>query len=223
MDSVSQPENDTQQLVETSRKLYVPELSGEVVIFDNVAFGLGLPLRNYLSNEQAVSGKSVLDLGAGSGVLSLIALKYGASKVVATDINSNAVANAKYNATLFGFADRMDVRLVSMDDPGAYSVIGVDEKFDVIVSNPPQHPEEPKTIYEYSYADPKLAFLRSILEGLKDHLTPGGKGVLALYDQGLNLAKHMASDLGVEVRVLLQTSNRNGVYYLVEIQPVENK
>ena len=211
-------DKELEDLIKTSRILYVPELSREIAIFNDVAFGLGIPLRKYLSDDQTVVGKTILDLGAGSGVLSLIALKHGAGKAVATDINRNAVVNAKYNAKRFGFAEKMDVRLVSMDNPGAYSVIDDSEKFDYIVSNPPQHHEEPKTIYEYSYADPKLAFLRSILEGLKYHLTDNGKGVFTLYDQGLRLAHHVADEQGLVVTVLLKTRNRNGIYYLVEVK-----
>lgn len=211
-------ENELEALIKTSNKQYVEELSQDVAIFDNVAFGLGLPLRRYLDDEQAVKGKRLLDLGAGSGVLSLIALKNGATKAVATDINPYAVANAEYNAERFGFADKMDVRLVPMDRQGAYSVIGINEKFDLIVSNPPQHPVQPETLYEFSYADPNLAFLRSILEGLNDHLTPGGKGVFALYDQGVELAQHMAPEHGFDVNIKLKTQNRNGIYYLVEIR-----
>ena len=211
-------DNELDVLIKKSRILYVEELSREIVIFDDVAFGLGIPLRKYLNDDQAVNGKTILDLGAGSGVLSLIALKHGAQKAVATDINPNAVANAQYNAKRFGFEDKLSVRLVSLDNQGAYSVVGDNERFDFIVSNPPQHHEEPKTIYEYSYADPKLAFLRSILEGLKSHLTENGKGVFALYDQGLRLARQIADEQGLIVTVMLKTRNRNGIYYLVEIQ-----
>jgi len=207
----------------TTQKQYVEELSQDIEIFDTVAFGLGLPLRKYLNDTQVVNGKTILDLGAGSGVLSFIAIKNGAAKSVATDINPNAVANAEYNARHLGFEDKIEVRLVPMEKQGAYSVIEKSEKFDLIVSNPPQHPEQPKTLYEYSYADPKLAFLRSMLEGLSAHLKPGGKGVFALYDQGLNLARQMAHKQGFDVNVRVKTKNRNGTYYLVEIMRATSK
>ena len=210
-------------LANTTQKQYVAELSQDIEIFDTVAFGLGLPLRKYLNDTQAVNGKTILDLGAGSGVLSFIALKNGALKSVATDINPNAVANAEHNARRLGFGDKIEVRLVPMDKQGAYSVIKQNEKFDLIVSNPPQHPEQPMTLYEYSYADPKLAFLRSMLEGLNEHLNPGGKGVFALYDQGLNLARQMAHQHGFDVKIQVKTKNRNGTYYLVELTSTANK
>ena len=141
--NVSLTDDDVETLAEKSKKQYVEELSQEIAIFDNVAFGLGLPLRKYLNRDQVVNGKMILDLGAGSGVLSLIALKNGAKKSVATEINPYAVANAVYNAEHFGFKDKMEVRLVSIDMQGAYSVIDKNERFDLIVSNPPQGREEP--------------------------------------------------------------------------------
>lgn len=221
LDNTPPAHEEIKSLIEKSESQYVEELSREIAIFENVAFGLGLPLRRYLNEEQNVKGKMILDLGAGSGVLSLIALKNGARKSVATEIFQYAIANAAYNAELLGFKDKMDVRLVPMDKQGAYSVIVIDERFDLIVSNPPQHHEPPTNIYEYSYADPKLAFLRSILEGLNEYLTPGGKGVFALYDQGLELANQMAPEHDFDVNVLLKTYNRNGTNYLVEIRSLQ--
>ena len=214
--SLSDDEIATQ--IEKSKKQYVEELSQEIAIFDNVAFGLGLPLRRYLNEDKNVTGKMILDLGAGSGVLSLIALKNGAKKSVATEINPYAVANAVYNAERLGFKNKMDVRLVSMDKQGAYSVIDKNERFDLIASNPPQGREDPEDIYDYSHTDPDLAFLKSILEGLKGHLTPNGKGVFALYNRELELAYQMAKEHSLEVNLYLQTQNRNGYYYIVEIK-----
>lgn len=216
--NISLSDEEIETLIKKSKKQYVEELSQEIAVFDNVAFGLGLPLRTYLNKEQTVTGKTILDLGAGSGVLSLIALKNGARKSVATEINPYAVANAIYNAERFGFEDKMDVRLVSMDKQGAYSVIDKKEKFDLIVSNPPQGQEQPKKIYEYSHSDPGLAFLRSILEGLKGHLTPNGKGVFALYNRGLELAHQVAEEQGLDVNIYLKTWNKNGTYHIVEIK-----
>lgn len=180
--------SEIQVLAKNSKQHYVEELSREIAVFDNVAVGLGLPLRRYLNIEQSLKGKVILDLGTGVGVLSLIALKKGAARSVATDINSYAIANAIYNAEQLGFKGKMDVRPVSMNAQGAYTVINNNERFDLIVSNPPQRRDQPKDIYEYSHSDPSLAFFRSILEGLDKHLTPEGKGIFALYYRSLTLA-----------------------------------
>jgi methylase of polypeptide subunit release factors len=218
LNTISLSAEEKERLVREANTHYVEELSREIAVFENVAVGLGLPLRKYLNENRAVKGKTILDLGAGSGVLSLIALKNGASKSVATEINPYAVANAVYNAERFGFKDAMEVRLVSMDKQGAYSVIGNNEQFDLIVANPPQGRKSPEDLYDFSHSDLELAFLSSILEGLKLHLTPAGKGVFALYYRGLLLAQRMARKHGMDVNILLETKNKNGIYYLVEVK-----
>jgi len=214
----SLPPDEIEVQIRQSKQHYVEELSRDISIFDNVAFGLGLPLRKFLSDKKNVDGKSVLDLGTGSGVLSLIALSNGAIRAVATDINPYAIANVDYNAKLLGLTDKLDVRLVSMDNVGAYSVIRKDEKFDLIVSNPPQGDQVPESFYDYSYGDPELAFFRSIVKGLNEHLTADGKAVFALYYRPLKTAQAMAKKLNLEIQILLETSNKNGNYYLVELQ-----
>lgn len=209
---------DLAVLAAESKTHYVKEISQDIAVFNHVAIGLGLPLRKYLNNGQIVQGKTILDLGTGSGVLSLVALKGGARTAVATDINPYAVANANYNAERMGLKDKLDVRLVSNENKGAYSVIRQGEKFDVIVSNPPQGAETPKKLYDYSYADPKLEFLISMLEGLDNHLATNGIGVFTLYENGLALAKKICVERGLAIDIVLKTWNRNGKYYLVEIR-----
>jgi len=43
-------------------------------------------------------GKSVLDIGTGSGVLSIVAKKLGAKKIIATEIDAKALVEARKNA-----------------------------------------------------------------------------------------------------------------------------
>mgnify|MGYP000594415358 CR=1 FL=1 len=44
-------------LIEESETRFVAELPREIVLFENVAFGLGLPLRKYLKEDQFLKGK----------------------------------------------------------------------------------------------------------------------------------------------------------------------
>ncbi len=81
------------------------------------------------------SGELVLELGAGCGLLSILAAKSGA-KVVATDINPAALECARENAADNGVSGSIDFRLGDLFEP-------VDEeRFDVIVFNPPYLPVE---------------------------------------------------------------------------------
>jgi ribosomal protein L11 methyltransferase len=72
-------------------------------------------------------GEKVLDVGCGSGVLGLCALRLGATRVVGIDIEAPAIEATRRNATLNGLEGRMEVTLGALDD--------IDESFDVVVAN----------------------------------------------------------------------------------------
>lgn len=85
----------------------------------------GLVLARWLAqNPHWVSGKRVLDFGAGSGVAAIAAAKAGALEVVACDLDPLALAACKANADLnkvalsysadfFAEADRFDLIIVA--------------------------------------------------------------------------------------------------------------
>ena len=75
----------------------------------------------------------VLDLGTGSGAIALaIASEWPAAAVTASDASDAALATARENARASGLEGR--VRFVSGD---WFDAIGGDERFEVVVSNPP--------------------------------------------------------------------------------------
>ncbi len=76
------------------------------------------------------SGARMLDLGCGSGILSLVAVGCGASRVVAADIDGIAVRITKENAALNGAADKIDAKCGTID-----SCIPALEKFDLVAAN----------------------------------------------------------------------------------------
>lgn len=129
--------------------------------------------------SQSLAGKNVLEIGTGTGLISLCCAKAGAQRVVATDINPSAIANADYNAEILGFGDRVEFRFVSVENPAAYAVIKDTERFDLIVSNPPWEDGVAKEFADYAYYDAEFALLDSLLRDLRKHLKPGGKALLA--------------------------------------------
>jgi ribosomal protein L11 methyltransferase len=58
-------------------------------------------------------GQSVLDVGAGSCVLSIAAVKMGAQPVTAVEIDPVAEENARLNLTLNGVADQVDLHIAN--------------------------------------------------------------------------------------------------------------
>lgn len=68
------------------------------------AWAGGQALARYiLDNPAQVAGKSVLDLGTGSGLSALAAAKAGAARVLAADIDAFALAAVLLNANVNGF------------------------------------------------------------------------------------------------------------------------
>src|SRR5690606_10929683 len=111
---------------------YEPMGDEVVVVLDpGMAFGTGLhpsTRLTVLGVEEVISpGDTVIDVGTGSGILAIAALKLGASHVDAVDVETVAVRATQENAERNGVFDRLDVRLgsVGSGEPfqGTYDVV----------------------------------------------------------------------------------------------------
>lgn len=104
--------------------------SNDLVLDPGMAFGTGMhPTTSMLLhwiNQTDMTGKKILDYGCGSGILALAALKCGADKVVATDIDSLALQATKENAQRNNLLEQ--ITLVEPDDLKP-------QTFDVILAN----------------------------------------------------------------------------------------
>jgi len=103
---------------------------GAVVIDPGQAFGTGHheTTTGCLAalQELDLAGRSVLDVGTGSGVLAIAAARLGAGRVVGVDTDPLAVAAARANAQVNGVD--LEVREGSVDAAGP-------ERFEVVVAN----------------------------------------------------------------------------------------
>lgn len=86
----------------------------EIIIDPQMAFGTGhhetTRLMLQTMTQLNLQEKTVLDLGAGSGILALYAAKLGARQVIAIDNDPEAMINAKHNAALNN-VDSIDFRV----------------------------------------------------------------------------------------------------------------
>lgn len=113
---------------------YTPVASDEVImeLDPGMAFGTGTHPTTVLS-VQAIEryinkGDIVIDVGSGSGVLSIAAVLLGAERVHAFDLDEVAVNSTKINAELNQAADRITASPNNLLE-------GVEVEADVIVSN----------------------------------------------------------------------------------------
>lgn len=182
------------------------ELGPKIAIFESVFWEPEdtASLRRLIRDTPLVQGKRVLEIGTGSGLISLYCLRAGASSVVATDVNPAAVANAQYNvAGLQLPGERFEARQVPLDDSGAFSVVREGERFDLIISNPPWEDAAPAAIDEYALYDDNFALLDSLLAGLPEHLAPDGRALLAYgCVTAIRTLCDMAEERGLQVRAL---------------------
>lgn len=93
-------------------------------------------------NKTLLTGKSVLELGAGSGLISLFAAQHGAG-VTASDISTTAVENIRANAK----ANGLNIDVLHSD---LFSAIP-QQVFDTIVINPPYYKKNPATEAEQAW------------------------------------------------------------------------
>lgn len=88
-------------------------------------------LRKYITDETVL-----LDVGSGSGILSIIGLKLGAKSALGTDIDPNAIHAMYENAKVNGITeDEFTVKIGNIiDDKTLQEEVGM-EKYDIVVAN----------------------------------------------------------------------------------------
>lgn len=109
-----------------------PRLQYDIVIDPKMAFGTGhhettsLMIKRILDAE--MTGKSVLDMGTGTGVLAILSAMVGAANVVGVEIDPPAYENAVANAQLNGHPE-IDLRL------GGAETVAESNSFDFVLAN----------------------------------------------------------------------------------------
>ncbi len=151
-----------------------------------------------------INNLSFLEIGTGTGAIACLAALKGASKVVATDINPQAIENTKLNQKYLGID--FSVRIGNAFDP-----IKKNEFFDIIFWNHPfgytNNIQVSQDILNNSVFDYKYKSLKEFLKNGKNHLKKGGKLLLGSSNVAkINLIKSLAKQEGYKL-ILLDKSD----------------
>ena len=131
------------------------------------------------------------DIGAGTGVLSVVLAMREIKQIIATDLDDRAIACAKENIARLGLSSQIEVLKTNLFP---------EEKAALIVCNPPWLPARPSSSLEHAVYDPESQMLKGFLENLKDHLLMGGEGWLILSDLAEHLGLRTREDLLAWIR-----------------------
>lgn len=156
-----------------------PESDKIVIEIDpKMAFGTGTHETTslcmaYVENED-FTGKNILDIGAGTGILSILASKLGAEKVDACDIDQIAVDNALDNIRI---NNTPNINVFTSD---LFS--NVKGKYDVI------------------FANILAEIIVRMLDNVDDYLNPNGKIILSgIIEKNIPMVSKKLEDIGYEV------------------------
>jgi release factor glutamine methyltransferase len=148
-------------------------------------------------------GRTVAEVGTGSGVLALAAACAGARRVLALDINPAAVDATARNARANDLSAIVETRLSDL-------LAGVpdDERFDVIISSPPSFAGEPCDMNDRAWhAGPNYRDLQPLFAQAYARLNANGEMLLLLSsDTDIALIRQWAVDAGFDWQLAAKKS-----------------
>lgn len=179
--SLGRPTNDLQINFEYLKKtqneqfpVYFYACGKQFILRENVMDPRTFISIGEISQELPLSkGMTFLEMGCGAGVGAVYAALQGCSKVVAIDINEDAVKNTAENAKLHGVSHIVDARLGNL-----FSPVKKDEKFDLIFWNVPWIGDDPGkelTPLEMSVIDPDYKDTLRYAKFGRNYLTEKGR------------------------------------------------
>ena len=88
---------------------------------------------DFFSSKESSKGIRVIDIGCGSGILSIAGLKLGAEKALGVDIDPDAIRAAGENASLNGVSDKFELGIGSVAEvqAGKFSI----QKAQLVLAN----------------------------------------------------------------------------------------
>lgn len=194
-------------------------LNKEIIVYPNVMSPeYDWSSRFYIEKIPNQKNKSFLEIGSGSGVVSTFIGFQKPKKVVATDINPDAIVNTRENFKKYNLEN---TKVLTSD-----LFEKISEKFNTIFFNAPYHGNEPQDMLERGVSDKNYEVLKGFLKNAKNFLEENGDIYLGFSDTGDN---DLLKSLILENRYLLveriEETNEGWTAYLYHLKPIkfENK
>ncbi len=199
--------------VRKHKKPYIAKILGkEIIVYPNVhSPKYDWSTRFYIQNIPNQRGKTFLEIGCGSGAISLFACFQGTKRVVCVDINRNAIKN-----TLVNFKKYMVTNAETFLSDVFENVKG---KFDTILFNAPYHSTKPKDILECAVTDYRYKVLRKFMKDAKNFLNKNGQVLLGFSDTGdVGLVEELIKKYGYLLKGFYEEENHGWRAYLYVLE-----
>jgi release factor glutamine methyltransferase len=157
-----------------------------------------------------LNDKKILDMGCGSGIVSVYCASLGA-KCLAADINPEAVRSAKENSEINGFGN--DISTVNSN-----LFENINDKFDVIFFNPPYYPKEPLNDFERAFkAGEQYKVIKDFAARSNEYLNKNGVIYLIISsDMDLNEIKRIFNANHFVFEVLKEFKKPFETFYIIK-------
>lgn len=158
--------------------------------------------------------KGVLEIGSGTGIISLFCCFQGAKSVTCLDINEEAVKNTEANFQKYNIKNAT----VFLSD--LFEKVG-DKKFDTIIFNAPYHGNKAEDILELGTSDDNYQTMKRFFAESGKYLKEDGRIIFGFADTGdNNLLKEVIKNNRFEIESLKTQENGDWTKYLYVINKI---
>lgn len=172
----------------------------------------------FIKNNLDLNGKKILDMGSGSGILSIFAASKGA-ECVAVDKNPESVRITKENALKNNYNNQ-----IAAIESDLYGNMKNGNKFDVIFFNPPYYKGNPGNYFEMAFkGGENYEVLESFFSSSDKYLEKNGK-IYVIYSTDIDkniidemlIKNHFKSGIVYKKKKFFET------FFIAEISKISN-
>jgi len=176
----------------------------------NPSYGEGA--RMFLENRELLKADKVLDMGAGSGALGILASQY-ASSITGIDISSYA-----YNCTLLNYSSHINREKEYLALQGnLFSPLHETDSYDLIIFNPPFLEGKPENPIQQAMYDEGYGTLKDFFSNAHKHLNDNGRILLCFGEVGdCDLLIQLATINGYKTDIAIQKTFSNIKFFVYE-------